>query len=150
MSVRPYDNCTLKLYRTSGMQTVADIRLRSRNNGRSGVAIEWCTSRLFTVYAKINNATPDSVTCLYMDVRAEFQSVIKRQTASIIYFRDTRFDKIRHSSFHANSVRLVSSYQHLDRTELEAKLRCACEDRGRTLYIISFSSDCVVRYCKVR
>ena len=76
MSFRPYDNCTLMLYRTSGMQTVADIRVRSRNNGRSGVAIEWCTSRLFTVYAKINNATPDSVTCLYMDVRAEFQSVI--------------------------------------------------------------------------
>ena len=79
MSVRPYDSCTLMHYRTSGMQTVADIRIRSRNNGRSGVAIEWCTSRLFTVYAKINNATPDSVTCLYKDVRAEFQSVGVRQ-----------------------------------------------------------------------
>ena len=94
---------------------------------------------------KSNDATPDSVTCLFMDVRAKFQSVIKRQTASIIYFRDTRFDKIRHRNFHTNSVRLVSSYQHLDRTELEAKLRCACEDRGRSFYIISFSSECFVR-----
>ena len=64
MSVRPYDSCTLMQYSTSGVQTVADIRVRSRNNGRSGVAIEWCTSRLFTVYAQSGIQLQNRVTRL--------------------------------------------------------------------------------------